>query len=388
MIPLPLLFPSVPMPLELPACQASAFEVALTGDLMMHQSQLASASQLDGSIDFMGTLDGVSDVLQSATVTAGNLETPVGAPDVVFNDEYLGFNAPHEYLLPIRAAGFDVLQTMNNHTLDRYGDGVDSTLDAVWSQQMRTVGTYRTALDRDEGWALVQVDGARVGFLAYGEMDPAAADAELNARINMVEPKSRLLDDVRRARAHADVLIVGVHWGEEYELVERERQRSLARQIIEAGADVVWGTHPHVLQPAEVLTVPSEFGSRDGLVLYSLGNFISGQTSFPRDGGVIVRLDAAACGGRGWLTGVRFAPTWVDRTDRLGRLSYRVLLTSESDAGCRDNDMTDADCKRMHSLHDQAARQLPSAQFDSEPGQPAWEPPFRIGSLSWPWMQL
>ena len=239
------------------------------GDILMHQDVKAAAAQSPGG--FPALWADLVPLFQGADVAFGNLETPVapatGRPGVPFQ-----FNAPEGLPGALRASGFTVLSTANNHAFDQGPKGVAETLERLRAQQLVALGSGEDRA-RAEALQVVACRGFRVAFLGFTDL----FNLDLNRRAD--QPWVRPLDlepalaAVRDARAQADLVVVSVHWGNEYQRQPTRRQRELARALVGAGCDLVLGHHPHVLQPVEAL----EAGDRRGLVAYSLGNFISNQ---------------------------------------------------------------------------------------------------------------
>jgi poly-gamma-glutamate synthesis protein (capsule biosynthesis protein) len=210
-------------------------------------------------------------LFQGADLAFGNLETPVapgtGRPGLPFQ-----FNAPETLPAALRASGFTVLSTANNHAYDQGPMGVRETLERLKAAQLVAIGS---GVDRAQAELpqILERQGIRVAFLGFTDL----FNIDLNRRAT--EPWVRPLDlepalqAVREARAKADLVVVSVHWGNEYQHTPTKRQRDIARALVVAGCDVILGHHPHVLQPAELL----EADGRRALVAYSLGNFISNQ---------------------------------------------------------------------------------------------------------------
>ncbi|WP_243301298.1 CapA family protein [Geothrix oryzisoli] len=239
------------------------------GDILMHQDVKASAEH--AAQGFPSLWADLVPLFQGADLAFGNLETPVapssGRPGVPFQ-----FNAPAALPAALRASGFTVLATANNHAFDQGPRGVRETLDRLRAEQLVAVGSGEDR-SRAETLQIVERQGVKVAFLGFTDI----FNIDLNRKAT--DPWVRRLDlepalaAVREARACADLVVVSVHWGNEYQHQPTKRQRDLARQLVEAGCDLLLGHHPHVLQPAEVL----EVGGRKALVAYSLGNFISNQ---------------------------------------------------------------------------------------------------------------
>jgi len=357
-----------------PSCAARSVEVALVGDVMQHGMQLAASKQADGSTSWRGVFDAVAPILGSADLTVANLETPVDS-----TQSYGGFplfNTPESVLDALTDAGFDVLQTANNHCLDRGRSGALATLAAIERHGFGSAGTWPSAEARDTPWVLRELPGpVTVAFLAYsygtnGEPMPSGEPW----LVNWLDA-GQMQHDIVRARQQADIVIVGLHWGAEYRHQPMEWQRGLAHSLVEAGADVVMGTHPHVLQPAEVHSVVRAEGVRDGLILYSLGNFVSNQRTPDRDGGMIARVTITSClqTGEHHVVAARFTPVWVDTRLADGGLAYRVLPVPPPDAPCPTGlDLSERDCGRMQEFRDHAATLFPAEQFSWDAGPNPW----------------
>jgi hypothetical protein len=239
------------------------------GDIMMHQDVKRAATQQP--IGFPALWADLVPLFKGADLAFGNLETPVapatGRPGVPFQ-----FNAPETLPSALRASGFTVLATANNHAFDQGPKGVKETLDRLRAEQLVAIGSGEDQAQA-ETLEIVERQGMRVAFLGFTDI----FNIDLNHRAT--EPWVRPLDlepalqSVREARSRADLVVVSVHWGNEYQHQPTKRQRDIAQALVGAGCDLIIGHHPHVLQPVEVV----EAEGRKGLVAYSLGNFISNQ---------------------------------------------------------------------------------------------------------------
>lgn len=187
--------------------------------------------------------------LVAADVTFGNLECVLSKREFAAKKRILlrGVATSPEVL---KRGGFDILSVANNHALDAGLDGRQDTESNLAQVGIRSVGGSRFA-------ETVTVRGLRVAFLAYSEFSLDKSDGVI-------------ADEIRAIRGNADVVVVSWHWGAEMSSVVTERQRALANLSADAGADLVVGHHPHVLQPVEWMTR----GSRRCLVAFSLGNFV------------------------------------------------------------------------------------------------------------------
>jgi poly-gamma-glutamate synthesis protein (capsule biosynthesis protein) len=239
------------------------------GDNLLHKG-ISEYSQLpDGSYDFSSIYSDISTTVSAADIAIVNQEVPVGGVELGISG-YPNFNAPHEAVNALAGAGFDVLTLATNHMLDKGADGVISTLNYIRQTfpDILTTGAYLSAEER-EIVPVTEVSGIRVAFLNY----TYGLNGNDSARvfINVIQD-DLILADVARAREQADYVVVAMHWGEENQTTPTDEQQRLARLLADAGVDLVIGTHPHVVQPVEVLT------GADGhqtIVYYSLGNLVS-----------------------------------------------------------------------------------------------------------------
>ena len=253
--------PPPPTPLSL--------RLVAVGDILMHQDVKRAAEMDPAGLPALWA--DLVPLFQGADLAFGNLETPVapttGQPGVPFQ-----FNAPEALPAALRASGFTVLSTANNHAFDQGARGVSETLDRLRAAHLVAVGSGEDR-SRAETLQMVECQGLRVAFLGFTDV----FNIDLNRRAT--EPWVRPLDlepaleAVREARGRADLVVVSIHWGNEYQHLPTKRQRDIARSLVDAGCDVLLGHHPHVLQPLELLEVQG----RKALVAYSLGNFISNQ---------------------------------------------------------------------------------------------------------------
>ncbi|MBE0608664.1 MAG: CapA family protein [Dehalococcoidia bacterium] len=240
--------------------------IAAVGDIMLARG-VASAITPD---EPDGPFAAVRGRLQAADLTVGNVESVVselGTPE----PKAYTFAAPPLAAMGLALAGFDVVSLANNHSLDF---GTDALLDTVDTLKAASVGVVGAGRNDREAWAshTVTVNGLRVAFLAAAEVPNEAAydmrawaATEDEAGISWVDD-ARLAAAVRSGAADADLVIVLLHFGIEGTIQPSDRQRQVARAAVDAGASLVIGSHPHLVQPVE------EY--HGGLIAYSLGNFV------------------------------------------------------------------------------------------------------------------
>lgn len=308
---------SAPTPAPLPPLRR--VRIRAVGDLITHQVQLDSARQADGSYDFHPQYALISDVLADADYTIANLETTVGRKDNRAYSGFPNFNTPESLLDTLKDAGIDFLTLANNHILDRGFEGLQLTVNNVARRGFDYAGANRTPEEKARA-VVVDAGGVRVGMLCYTEMTngmPKKKDKSPARQYGVNYMGDADFDeDVSRLReAGAEVIIALPHWGVEYRREPTERMRSDAEALVAAGVDVVLGSHPHMVQPVTRLSVTTESGeTREGLVAYSLGNFISNQGKRYTDSGILLdfTLQERATGGFD-VTDVKVMPTFCWR---------------------------------------------------------------------------
>lgn len=270
--------------------KSDAREVTLlfAGDAMQHQAQIDAARREGGKrYDYSACFSALTPYITEADYAVVNLETPLGGAPYT---GYPCFSAPDEYLDALTAAGFDMMLTANNHTLDRVDRGLVRTLDRLDAKGVDHLGTYRNASERSHRLPLIrEVGGIKIGFLNY-TYGTNGFRPRTSAVVDYIE-RERIKSDIRLTRlGGAELIAVCIHWGEEYRLLPNAAQRSLADFLVDQGVDLVIGGHPHVIQPMEMRVGPS---GRPALVVYSLGNFISNMRTRDTRGGVVVKATVA-----------------------------------------------------------------------------------------------
>jgi len=241
--------------------------ITLVGDIMLG----GSADEFMRRHGYDYAFAGVTGELERADVLFGNLEGPLTnggepAPDKT----YLFRTPPMEVAPALARAGFDVVSLANNHTLDYGATGLFDTETALFDAGIRGVGAGRDSSAARRA-AVIERDGHRVGFLAYSNTFPEAFWAGPAQPGTAFGHRRHVEADVRALRPRVDTVVVSFHWGREATTELRPYQPMLARAAIDAGADIVAGHHPHVLQGVE------RYG--DGIIFYSLANFTFGSYS-------------------------------------------------------------------------------------------------------------
>lgn len=269
-------------PGHLRAQDTTAVSLLFVGDIMQHESQMKSAyDPVTGAYAYSETFAAIKDILSAPDLTIGNLELTFGGKPYT---GYPQFSAPDELLPALRDAGFDVLVTANNHSMDRGRKGLERTVRLLDSIGLKHTGTFADTVEYlNEYPLMLEQHGIKIALLNYTYGTNGIAVRSPNM-VNLIDT-ARITRDLRKAsQSGSDLSIVFFHWGDEYQQLPNETQKRVAAFTLAHGAEVVIGSHPHVLQP---MTWNQEAGQ---VVVYSLGNFISGQRPRYRNGGALVHL--------------------------------------------------------------------------------------------------
>jgi len=331
---------------------AAEAEILVVGDIMMHGSvkraadRAAAANEAGESTNFDGyaaLFAAVKPVISEADLSFGNLEFPV-APDSFRSEGSMVFNAPPAVLDALADAGFDVVSFANNHVYDQGSKGHIETLGRIASSPLDYIGAGKDCEEAKNG-RIYEINGIKIAFLAgsrlYNTYNEPSERYGCNFRIT--DGKEAVARAQAAKAAGADIVLMSIHWGVEYKTRPHPGDVKIAHRILEGGVDGIIGHHPHVLQPLEVRETED---GRTTFVIYSLGNFISGQgyqyrhglhgmnVGNTRDGGLlrfkVVRRDYGDDHTEVGFADLRFDPIWVMR-QRANPQTYPVVGRVEID---------------------------------------------------------
>lgn len=222
------------------------------------------------SNDWLFPFRKIAPLIQSADIAFANLESQISNKGQNVGSMY-SFRANPEALQGLSFAGFDILSVANNHSLDWTMNALRDSMTRLKDSGITPIGAGET---RTEAYnpTIVEIKGAKIGFLAYTAHGSPAWQAEESSPGVAWLDTTNLQDIIQQiaiAKKQADILVVSVHFGEEYQTQPSETQKLIAQSAIDAGADIVIGHHPHVVQPIEKY--------KQGWIVYSLGNFVFDQ---------------------------------------------------------------------------------------------------------------
>lgn len=331
-------------------------KLAVVGDIMVHDYQYNEAYDAStGTYDFMHNFQDMKKYFEGYDLVLGNLELTFGGTERPYSS-FPCFNTPDAFLDAIKDAGFDILTTANNHSMDTGKSGLIRTLDKLDEYEIDHMGTYRSAEEREK-ILLKKVNGITFAFLSftYGTNGISVPDDYL---VNLID-QEQMVADIKKAREMADVVIVMPHMGNEYESYARDVFKNWADLMFLSGADIVFASHSHVLQPMEYRKIDHGDGVHDGFIIYSLGNFISSQTTPPRNASIVLHVTVEQVGNDlPNVTEVSFVPIWTqfrnaqNENHFVVRSVYEMLTLDQEE---KDQYIRRKDQKRLEEVHEETA---------------------------------
>lgn len=265
--------------------------MSVVGDIMCHSTNFADAYNSENeTYDFSKVFADIKQYISEADIAIGNLETTFAGEEIGYSG-YPTFNTPAALAQNLSDLGIDVLSTANNHSLDKRYNGLVSTLDELDKVGISHTGTYRSQ-EEQNNILIKNVNGINIVFLSftYGTNGIPVPNGKEYC-INLID-ETLILDQLTRAKSlNPDLICVNMHWGDEYKLTANATQKTLADLLFKNGVDIILGSHPHVLESMEKRTVTLEDGTvKDGFLIYSLGNFMSGQLIEDTRNSIILQL--------------------------------------------------------------------------------------------------
>jgi poly-gamma-glutamate synthesis protein (capsule biosynthesis protein) len=292
------------------------------GDLMGHITQINAAQREAGGkgYDYNPVYQHLKPYFSGADLSVINLEHTLGGEPYT---GYPEFSSPDESMFAIKDAGFDLIATANNHSLDRSKKGLERTVAVLDSMGLKHFGIYRDAAERESRYPLiVEKNGIKMAFLNYTYGTNSLVEKAPNI-VNRIDTAQIAADIAKAKRSSPDAIIAFMHWGAEYENVENKEQRGQAAFLARNGVNLIIGGHPHVVQPFGKVAAPA--GADSVPVIYSLGNFVSNQRRRYTDGGVIFDVSLRKSGGKIKVVDYGYMPFWVYRFIKDGGNAYRLL---------------------------------------------------------------
>lgn len=318
---------------ETPIIEDKHISMSVIGDIMCHNSQYTDAYVASSdTYDFSYVFEDIKQYIEPADIAIGNIETTFAGKERGYSN-YPTFNSPEQLATNLKDLGIDVLCTANNHSLDKGYSGLTSTLKFLDDAGISHMGTYDSAESQNE-ILIKDVNGIKIAFLAYTYGTNGIPVPKNNPYcINLID-KDLILKHLELAKEQEpDLICVNMHWGLEYKTKQNSEQEELADFLFTNGVDIILGSHPHVLQPMEKKTITLEDGStKDCFVIYSLGNFISGQNQDNTRNSVILNIECTKSGetNKTTIDSVSYVPIYMYKSSSGKTKRYKVLDIEKS----------------------------------------------------------
>lgn len=339
--------------------ESQTITITASGDMLYHRPLYLSA--FDGErYDFDNDYTEIKPLISGADLALGDFEGTIN-PEAELGGFPL-FNAPPNVVDSVKEAGFDVIDLAHNHILDTGLDGLKSTAAAF-----RDIGLDTIGVNVDDSGILVKdVKGIKVAMLAYAYgFNGLENSLSQEARAQYLNDLSldQLEADIKEAEQIADITIIMPQAGVEYAMQPSEEQQTIYRKMVDFGADIIFGGHPHVAQPTEVIDKDGE----KKFIIYSMGNLLSNQRYETIDGnywterGVIPEVEVTKEAGRTFLSNITLHPTWVSKVPIEGRTyhdwefgtvqayDFQVVLAEDYIVGGKNVDKVNEDTQQRIS---------------------------------------
>lgn len=314
--------------------------LSAVGDVMVHSAQLEAQSNSDGTYSFDNNFRYIKDIISDSDISIANLETTIN-PNRPCSG-YPSFNAPKELLHTLKDTGFDIISTVNNHSLDTGYSGLLSTVNEIENIGLEVIGTKSKVENKNYSIKSVKDINIGIASFSYGEIIKnqkylnSIKAGNANDLMNVIDVNSvqKSFDTIKKEidlmkSEGAEFIIIMLHWGEEYVQTPTKYQTELAQLLANEGVDLILGSHPHVVQPIEY--VKSENSDKECLVVYSMGNIISNQREEEMgfkesENGIIPVIDLEKTkDGQVNIVSAKYIPTWVDKYDKAGKNYYEII---------------------------------------------------------------
>lgn len=328
-------------------------ELVATGDILIHKEILDTQYISDtGHYDFTNNFQYIKSYLEGADLAIGNLETTLSGAENYGFSGYPSFNSPDSLADAMKDTGYDVVANMNNHALDRDVNGYKRTRDTLVNKGFDVIGTR--ANEDDKRYIIKDIEGIKLGIISYGYTMTAEGNVkglngipisqELLPLMNyfhldtLDEDLNNMKEQIGLMRQDgAEVIVFYMHWGEEYQLEPNDTQKYMAQFLADQRVDIIFGTHPHSLQPIDIIESTDKTSKTS--VIYSMGNFLSSQRTerignpYTEDGVIVsVNITKDINTDEVEVETPTYIPTWVNWYEKDGQLFYEIVPATINDA--------------------------------------------------------
>lgn len=322
------------------AVEADEVSISAVGDIMVHESQWLSQAIGPDTYDFKDNFALVKEIFISDDLSIANLETTINDNRPI--STYPRFNSPDALLDALSYAGFDLIGTANNHSMDTGMDGIKSTIEELEERNLQYFGTHKDP--NAKKYVLKTLNGMKIGLASFStayihensvvinNIDSNGMENHVNYMdlTNAKNAFNKLKIEIDSMKQDgAEFIILYLHWGNEYEKNANAYQINLAQMLIDEGVGLILGSHPHMVQ--EMQFMRSNNNDHEGLVVYSLGNFLSNQRNeilnmTGTEDGVISRVILKRNPeNKIIIKEAQFIPTWINRTQYGEVFRYEIV---------------------------------------------------------------
>lgn len=263
--------------------QKYSFQLFMVGDALIHSAIYEDAELSDGTYDFKPMLEYIKPISSKYDISYYNQETILGGADLGYSN-YPMFNSPDAVGDAFIDAGFNLVSLATNHTMDMGETGVRHSVN-YWSKQNNVIWDgQRISQEERDKVRIYECNDIKYAFFSYTTWTNGLETPEGKDYLNNVYSSEKVRNDIEKIKNQVDVIIVAMHWGDEYSTSVSMEQEEIANYLSSLGVQLIIGTHPHVVEPVQYIN--------DGktLVIYSLGNFISDQVGIERLTGLMMEV--------------------------------------------------------------------------------------------------
>lgn len=257
--------------------------IFMVGDALIHSSIYQAAKQSDGSYDFRSMLEYIKPIALKYDLKYYNQETILGGASLGYSN-YPRFNSPQEVGDAFIDAGFNLVSLATNHTMDKGEVGVINSVNYWKSKENVVFSGQWTSSEERETAEIHEINGIKYAFFSYTTWTNGLNTPSGKEYLNNVYSDEKAKTDIEKVKDKVDVIIVAMHWGNEYSHGVSESQTNIANYLSSLGVNLIIGAHPHVVEPVEYINDDKTF------VIYSLGNFISDQVGIERLTGLMMEV--------------------------------------------------------------------------------------------------
>lgn len=257
--------------------------IFMVGDALIHSSIYQTAKQSDGSYDFRSMLEYIKPIALKYDLKYYNQETILGGASLGYSN-YPRFNSPQEVGDAFIDAGFNLVSLATNHTMDKGEVGVINSVNYWKSKENVVFSGQWTSSEERETAEIHEINGIKYAFFSYTTWTNGLNTPSGKEYLNNVYSDEKAKTDIEKVKDKVDVIIVAMHWGNEYSHGVSASQTNIANYLSSLGVNLIIGAHPHVVEPVEYINDGKTF------VIYSLGNFISDQVGIERLTGLMMEV--------------------------------------------------------------------------------------------------